>query len=598
MAIIDYHLQKTNSQTVLNILEFIDTINIRLFPMQRLIIKMQHGIPLEPILDPIVIWDDLKTKKLHEFYHEKNALEFLYKNGYTNLKNINESKFINDEILMMGRRATKSTLTTYINTSYDLYKLCTMDDIYKVYNLFENATIQMAIISNKKGNTQKQFKELKSAVLSSPLLSSHLVPTRSSSQIRFKTSKALREDNEAYGEIEVNIETASDSTRGGANIKVILDEMEYYIKAKKNPLDFKVYDAVTPSTSTFTNSVTNNLDGKTVITTTPKDKTGLLYSLVQGLRDDPNDDKSPFLPLRETRTLFVTMPSHWLNPTISSEFLAKARKRSKISFDVEMLAKFVDIKGSFLADVDIDLDAIADINNDIANLNKIHPNYVISLDLATRTDRVPITVLSMEQVENEDSTDKIAYMQFQHTFWTTDKTYKTKKVFVYLANLAKRLPTGKIVCVLDQYSFDIAMELVDELKSKYPALKRFKFVEQTATALQNHLEAELLVDYGIDNRIHLINDDEFKRELLLLEKEYLSNNYIKVEAPTGEHDDRYDGLVRALYWLDKNYNPRIQATRTAGSVKVKEASKSSFKDDMVALAKKQNRNISKRKGYI
>ena len=587
---------QTSNRSVLNIIEFIDTINIRLFPMQRLIVKMQHGIELSPITDPIVIWDEIKSRKLAEFYHEQDALNYLYKNGYTNMRDVSEAKYINDEILTMGRRATKSTITTYINTSYDIYKLVSMPDIYDTYRLFENATIQMSVISNKKGNAEKQFNELKSAILSSPFLSAHYIPSNSTKVIRLKTLKAMREDNEAYGKLEIRIDVASESTRGGANIKIILDEIEYYIKAKNNPLDFKVYDSVTPSTATFVNRHTKQLDGKTVITTTPKTKQGLVYRLIQELRVDPEDDKSKFLPLSQSKTFFLTMPSHWVNPQISSDYLIKARNRSRVSFDIDIMAKFIDIKGSFLADTDVDLDALCSLKNDIANLKAISPNYVISLDLAVRTDRVPITVLDMftekEEVLGKTVTHRTARLLFQHTFWTTDKTYKTKKVFIYLHNLVKRLPQGKVVCVLDQYSFDIAMELVNELKSKYSNLRRIKFVEQTATDLQNHLEAELFLDYAIDNRLILIDDEEFKRELMLLEKEYTSRNYIKVEAPVGEHDDRYDGLVRALFWLNKNYNYRL--TKASRSPSVAQNTKPK-KDKILELAKRQNRG---RKGFL
>ena len=180
----------------MNIIEFAESpegLDMTLFPMQRVILKVFYKIPLSTDINEnkIKIPDMFNETTLFEF-NEKDCWDWLYQNKYTNLSydDIYVENIPLDSIdFYIGRRGTKSKLFSII-TCYSAYELLFEDDPHKMFNN-KPVTDEIAItlVSNSLANASKQYREVTGAIAKSKFFKNYRVgPTKEGYWLK---SKAL-----------------------------------------------------------------------------------------------------------------------------------------------------------------------------------------------------------------------------------------------------------------------------------------------------------------------------------------------------------------------------------------------------------------------
>jgi len=109
---------------IFNILEYIEQswgLGMNLFPVQRFIVKLYYGIPLEEHKKTILIPDMLATKVLYSFT-EKEYLQYLYSEGRCNIGEQDHERL--ELVLALGRRSGKCiTRESLVLTGKGIYRI-------------------------------------------------------------------------------------------------------------------------------------------------------------------------------------------------------------------------------------------------------------------------------------------------------------------------------------------------------------------------------------------------------------------------------------------------------------------------------------------
>jgi len=551
MAIADFARGKiANVDIPMDILSFTrhpDYLNIKLYPIQIFIFKLMYGISLSDDIsnNPIIIKDEFNEHTLHTFTSEVDFLDFLYTEKRINSKNIEDPL---ETLFFLGRRGTKSTMISVI-TAFTLYLVLRHESPQEYFQILMQSEIGVAVVSNNKGNASKQLREIANMVYGSKWFSKFLVNKEPASEGFFlKTTTEIKDPKSGVGRILVAIFAASPSVRGSANIEVIMDEYAHYIDSdkstKKDPLDEKVYDALVPSVSGFVDKKGKAL-GKVFIATSPNGKKGNSYKKYKASFGDPN-------------TLMLHMPSHWVNPQMSTEFIRKKYEESEVVCAQEYWAEFTDAKHGYVK-IEGKIKVCEDAR--VTNVMKGSPRirYYAGIDQALSTDSFAVVVCHHESSYSRTLVDD------DYKIYLPDKDGG-----VYILDYIRAFVPPEE----SDESLDID-EVIDEVKRVFKAFKIVKggydqwskeFMQREFKRMGIMQRMELLTATQVTNSDwaksfkRLINKGQivwsaftedtngvtFTDEVMGLE-EKVSSAMIKVEASSGGHDDRFSAACKALY---------------------------------------------------
>lgn len=105
----DSYKKSMNTADTVDIITFAEAqwgLNIKLFPVQKFILKTFYGLEITSGEKNIIIPDELNTKEIGRF-DEKGFMDFLIETGRTNLREYIPGKAARELILCCGRRASK-----------------------------------------------------------------------------------------------------------------------------------------------------------------------------------------------------------------------------------------------------------------------------------------------------------------------------------------------------------------------------------------------------------------------------------------------------------------------------------------------------------
>ena len=128
---------------VANIIDFIEApwgLNMKLFPVQKVILKVHYGIALDDTEKCIPISDWRRDN--YEYYTEYEYLKLLYKQGRSNVEVVTPGHERREMILSIGRRSGKTTISACI-AAYEAYKLLSKGDPQGYYGLPSSNNIQI-----------------------------------------------------------------------------------------------------------------------------------------------------------------------------------------------------------------------------------------------------------------------------------------------------------------------------------------------------------------------------------------------------------------------------------------------------------------------
>ena len=543
------------SDEIADIISFVEEpwgLRTRLFPVQKVILKAHYGLPL----DDTVKFPVAKTWRMEDFYHftEKEYLEHLYEQGRCNIREV-DPKGRRRMVLSIGRRSGKTFLSACI-AAYETYKLITKGHPQKYYGLPNSEVIQLVSVAVDKDQAKILYRNVYGHFRTCDFFASYVANATQT----FATLQTPR-DIERFGPYSKNPKTQPSilvtfksckaaGLRGPGNIMVILDEMAHFLDKGQSSAK-EVYEAITPSTSTFSPKDPNDnripigpVEGRVVCISTPLGRQGQFYKLFDtGMRGAAS-------------FLCVQAPTWEVNPSIPVDEYEGNYLTDPRVFWTEYGAEFTDRTMGWIEDAK---DLIACIDPMARPKMKAPPQttHFIGIDVALAGDYTAVAIGHNDPQAN------------------------------VVVDLMERIRAGEgDFAHLDRLEFDGVADWIYDLSRRFyitkgmfdqhlglpleQALAKRGLKQMEAVAHTRSLNSQLFMNFKnmmFDRRLVLydwplpdIEDGhcDYIQELLELQQEVLSKYIIKVHAPqvAGKFDDYSDALVR-LVWLATNHVSKV-----------------------------------------
>lgn len=576
---------RANTPRIFNILDYIEQgwgLGMRLYPVQRFIVKLYYHIPLDDKNKSIEITDMFNSAVMYRFT-ETEYLRFLFENGRCNIGEQDHER--RELLLAIGRRAGKSTLSG-IFASYEVYRLLNLQNPQGYYGLPPGNRIQITSIGTDKDQAGILFNEVTSH-LSRCEYFSPFIANNTQSYIQFRTPA----DIEKYGEtkrqengkfvsfngkatLRVTFKSCiAKGLRGFGNVVIILDEMAHF-KDNGQSSAKDIYDAITPSTAAFSPKDPNDsthpvgpVESRIICISSPLNKQGKFYELYHlAMGRGPGSENM----------LAIQAPTWEVNPTIEPGYYRQKYHADPAVFMTEHGAQFSDrVRGWIEREVDL-LDCI-DPNLRPKDRGMPRAPHQMGIDIGLVGDGSSIFITHVEN-------DQIV-VDYHETWYAGVPWEETNP---HLAG-AYSTPYARILQKVERLDFDEIAEWIASLTKRFyitdgifdrwnglpleqalskKGLRQFKaeFFRRDLSS-QIYQNAKLMM---FDKRLRLYDwprpkesfkHSDFIAELLSLQAQQISRNLVVVAAPetVGSHDDMSDAFVRAV-WLSSQ---KMSSTKLA-----------------------------------
>lgn len=528
------------SAGLVDILEFAESeyfLNVRLQPVQRLILRLLYKLPLCDDLgdDPIIIKDDTNRVEIARFQSEYDFLMYLYQHGKINsmdFENIFEVYFI------VGRRGGKNFLSCIV-AAYSLYTVLSLDDPHDYFKIDSTTELGLPLISNTQTNATRLFRELKARISGCSFFKNYFATEPTGQSIFFHTRRALSSGNaQSFGLIHVQVLAANAGVRGSSNFFFICDEFAHFSDAgsqvKDEFLDTVIYKAMMPSLSTFMDDEGNPF-GKAVFISSPNGKRGHMYNIYVSSRDDRN-------------TLVLNIPSWWSNPNkLVPQLLISEKKKSELSFRQEYGAEFVEKETTFVPNVNVLRASFEDADYLATHVDLRYRHYM-ALDLALTSDNATISICHYESHRDRNVSDEYSSLVSSDDVYVFDEivclqpvngAIPVDSIINKILLLNKRYNVVKVG--FDQWSAEMFRQ------SLVSRGVRLNLEQMNATARSNDLWARTFKSFLLSGQLVFPEDGTgaLFDEIIQL-KERITGQFIKVENTVG-HDDMFSSMLKSLY---------------------------------------------------
>ena len=595
--------KKSNTTSLLNILEFAESkrigLGLKLYPMQKFILKVFYKIPLTDSLkdNAIEIRDKYNEKVLHTFT-EVECFNFLYQEHRINFsyKEYKDIDVILEILFFLGRRASKTLLVSVIFL-FGGYLLIKIKNPHRFFGVSRTEPISFIAVSNNEEGGVRQYNSLKSMLTTAPFFIPYL---RGSDKVgywlaspRFLKVLKYNPNITAKGDINFFGSAATGKVRGGAYIQVALDEYAHFpdsqVANKSKSRDLAVYEALVPSTAGFI-SDDGTPYGKSFVMTSPNGKKGDSYKKYGDSFTSKN-------------LLMLNMPSHWVNNRMSPAHLRKMYMESESSARQEFGAEFVESVGNFIKDTRR-LEACVNTSwvNSINNASK-GGAYNLSSDLAQSGDGVAFFITHKEATRPEhthiclveDTANPVNYPLYlaQKNIVVVDYYIQlvpeeggTIHHDVILAVFVKLYQYFNIIkTTIDQWSYQTYSELLD----KQGVIPMDTLELFNATEVSNSLIAKTFSRLLGEGRLMFPDSSESDGtldEIKALVETIKHKGLINVQAPIGGNDDRYSALSRSCYMSETS-----EESQTLISTHLEQQTHINPKTTNVALLSHQSKEL-------
>ena len=216
-----------------NIIDYIRIFHpsLRLTPAKIVLLKTIFGLELDDKDPKVVVRDMLNERTLYRLT-EKQFLEYLYDEGFSNVREP-PSNPPQEVLIVGGRRGGKTTLCALIE-EWTFGKLLAMYDPHKFFNISPDSSIKLVSIANSEKQAHEIYDHIAAAVSRIPYYKRFKVKTLKS-EIRAHTRKSLKEHGENSQPLVFVQPLASSTITGrGRNIVLLeLDEFAFFRSSKK-----------------------------------------------------------------------------------------------------------------------------------------------------------------------------------------------------------------------------------------------------------------------------------------------------------------------------------------------------------------------------
>ena len=528
-----------NTQEIVDIITFVQSpwgLNFTLRPTQAFILKAFYGMRLDDKEAVIDVPSPTNDSILYNFT-EADFLKWLYDEGRCNT-DIVEGKEFHELILVLGRRAGKSTMASCIS-NYEIYKLIKRGDPSDYYGFPLDTNFSILNVAPTDKQAGVVFNMIQGMANNCAYLRDRSInQTQTYFNVQTDADMSRPGKRKTASITSIAGGCASNSLRGRNAIIVIMDEFAFFIDNDGRFSGAEVYKALTPSTASF------KRDGKVITISSPYAKFGSFWDRYnQSLEEQDN-------------TLMFKMYSAMVNPSIDSRLLKAERRRDRVGFLCEYGGEFSD---SVVAWVD-DESEFRNCISDRKPLSKgvTGTTYYMGIDLGLKNDGTGICIVHKEGKKiildyaevwysaSSDVWEKEKHMYSSCKKYADNEIIKVSDIVEEIKTLVRWFPVKS--GLFDQYNGYSLMELLQDNGLA-------QFTMQHVTDKFNNDIFQLTKTLYSEQLIDLFDHPILVPEILSLEGARKSKNNMAVRAPNrrGAHDDISDAFVRAV-WLCHNDN--------------------------------------------
>jgi len=559
----------------LNILEFIDRFKLLpagLFPVQKFILKMYYGIPLDDVIperesDKIRITDRYGNFK--GYLSEVQYLQYLYEQGRCNVKE-QGGRPRRELILVLGRRSGKSTMSSII-TVYELYKLLVRGSPQNYYGMPDGSEIRIICVANDKEQAEIVYQVIAQYTTTLDYFADSLVHDTKTYQ-RFQTARDVEKfgkgdlKNGGKGTLTVTFKSSvAKGLRGRGNIVVVLDEIAFFVDDGKSSAR-QIYRAITPATKQFSPKDPDDkrvpigsTEGRVILISSPDAKEGFFFQQYQTSKSGGKAAKD---------MLMIQAPTWEVNPTLSPEDYEIEYAKAPNDFETEYGAKFSDRVRGWIEDARDLTDCVIPGLTPLSRGNPREP-FFCGLDFGIAKDGTSVSLTHFTEGRIQLGYHESWYagkrweesnphligplVPYARTLQDVDRL-DIDEITSWILALSKRFYVEK--GLFDQYAGHIF-----EQKLHKVGLQQFEMRKFTAAASSScygnvrflmYAHQLGVYDYPIPEQSSGIRFGENLHsphiaELLELQASSGGKNITIVEAPKvqGKHDDFSDSFVRS-----------------------------------------------------
>jgi hypothetical protein len=166
---VDTHISDGN--VLMNALEFIESpggLNVELYPVQRVIIKLIFGIPMDWQEKEVPIYDKFCDELLYTF-KETEYIHYVHEQGRINIPDWQSARpdGYNEIDMIVGRRGGKSAVVGAV-AAYKLYLLLNHPSPQDYYGLVPGSPIDLTMMAQDSAGSSRLYDQLKNYVNKAP----------------------------------------------------------------------------------------------------------------------------------------------------------------------------------------------------------------------------------------------------------------------------------------------------------------------------------------------------------------------------------------------------------------------------------------------
>jgi len=554
----------------LNIIDFIERFKLLpegLFPVQKFILKLYYSIPLSDELpenekDQIRVTDRFGERILHTLT-EVQYLRYLFDQGRCNIREQDLTKSRKELVLVLGRRAGKSTISALI-AAYEIYKLLARGHPQAHYGIPSGSEIRILCVANDKEQASIVYGDMSGYVDEVDYFKS-AISGKTQTFLKFQTDQDKKKNKKA-SIVATFKSSIAKGLRGRGIMAVILDELAFFVDDGKSSAE-RVYKAIVPSISQFSPKDPKNRrrplgpsDGRVISISSPDAREGFFYRLYQ---------LSLTKGTESANMLMIQAPTWEVNPTLDRSYYEVEFHKDPKSFATEHGAEFSDRVRGWIEDHRDLLDCVIPDLRPLTRGNPREPFWA-GVDFALVNDGTAIALTHIRGGKIE-----LAY----HEVWYAKKKWKDsnpqleapmteyamKLQDVPRLDLSELAEWFKVLSsrffiiggIFDQWAGHVFEQELHKRGLTQFEMRNFSASEssqvyQTAKMLM-FSNKFALYDHPVPDSI--TSDTATKlhspliSEMLELQATSGGKNITVVEAPkvAGKHDDMSDAVVRSIY---------------------------------------------------
>lgn len=560
--------ENAGQRDVVDIITFVEAewgLDMRLYPVQRVILKAHYGIPLDDNLANSFVITDWRRENPRRFT-EAEYLRYLNDEGRCNIREVVPGQERRQMILSVGRRSGKTLISSCV-AAYETYKLINKGNPQHYYGLSPSSNIQLISVATGKDQAGLLYQEVSGHYAKCSFFRRYTA-NHTMSYARFQTPHDIEEfgpyseNPQARASIKATFHACNaKGLRGAGNVVVILDEVAHFVEQGGSSAE-DVWKAIAPSIGTFTpkdeygepiDGPGTPSEGRTILISSPLGTQGLFYNKFrQGMSGGESSE----------HMLCVQAPTWEVNPTVSASVFKDAYAEDPRIFFTEWGGEFRSATLGWLEDPK-DLFDCVDPHLRPRSRGQARRPYFVGFDLGLAGNGSALAIVHIDEL-NRIVLDFVGQMKAGEGEHADKERLDFEEVAAWIFSLSRRFHFYK--GLFDQWG---AIPLEQALAKK--GLKQFEgklFSPQERSQIWQNFKSILwdrvngkprLVLYDItpEEKARYEARDEKPPEHLLyltqlteLQATYRSKYVIHVEAPQveGKHDDMPDALSRAV-WL-------------------------------------------------